>query len=72
MKELFFYDGKEMSREEVKNRLKKSEAEFARSGPIIIPVFGKKIEVIKTNSKILNPFPTLKTTHVIKARKKSS
>jgi len=44
---------------------------FARSGPIVIPIFGKKIEIIKLNSKILNCFSTLKTTYVIKARKKS-
>ncbi len=48
------------------------EHEFARSGPIIIPIFGKKIQIIKLNSKILNSLSTLKTTHVIKARKKSS
>jgi ubiquinone biosynthesis O-methyltransferase len=48
------------------------EHEFARSGPIIIPIFGKKVEIIKLNSKILNPFSTLKTTHVMKARKKKN
>jgi len=42
---------------------------FARSGPIIIPFFGKRIEIIKVNSNFLKKFPTLMTTHVIKARK---
>lgn len=43
---------------------------FARSGPVIISIFGKKIKIIGGNSKILDSFPTLKTTLVIKARKR--
>ena len=45
---------------------------FARSGPIIIPFFGKKIEIIKLNSKILKRWEPLMTTHVIKAQKRAS
>lgn len=44
---------------------------FARSGPIMIPIFGKKIQIIKGNSKILNRFSPLKTTLIMKARKKT-
>ncbi len=43
---------------------------FARSGPIIIPFFGKKIRIIGMNSRILNKFPSLKTTLVFKAKKR--
>lgn len=43
---------------------------FARSGPIIIPFFGKKIKIISMNSRILNKFPSLKTTLVFKAKKR--
>ena len=43
---------------------------FARSGPIVIPFFGKKLQIIKINSKILNKFPSLKTILIIKARKR--
>lgn len=46
------------------------EHSFARSGPIVIPLFGKKIQIIKGNSKILSAFPSLKTTLIMKARKK--
>jgi len=43
---------------------------FARSGPVVIPFFGKKIEIIKLNSKIFNKFEPLMTTHIMKARKR--
>jgi len=43
---------------------------FAGSGPIMIPFFGKKIQVIKANSNVLKSFEPLMTTHVIKARKR--
>ena len=43
---------------------------FARSGPIVIPFLGKKRQIIKTNSKFLNKFPSLKTTLIMKARKR--
>mgnify|MGYP005657427265 FL=1 len=46
------------------------ENEFARSGPIVIPILGKKVQIIKVNSKILNGFSSLKTTLIMKARKK--
>ncbi len=45
---------------------------FTGSGPIVIPIFGKKVQVIKRNSKILKNFESLMTTHVIKARKRIS
>lgn len=45
---------------------------FVRSGPIYLPIFGKKIEFIKLDSNILNRFEPLKTTHIMKARKKVS
>ena len=48
------------------------ESEIVRIGPIIIPLFGKKRQIIKINSKFLNKFPSLKTTHVIKARKRNN
>lgn len=44
---------------------------FARSGPVIISIFGKKFKIIGGNSKIMDLFPTLKTTLVIKARKRN-
>jgi 2-polyprenyl-3-methyl-5-hydroxy-6-metoxy-1,4-benzoquinol methylase len=44
---------------------------FTGSGPIVISILGKKIQIIKRDSKILNNFETLKTTHVMKARKKN-
>ena len=43
---------------------------FARSGPITIPFFRKRLQIIKTNSKILDKFPSLKTTLIMKARKR--
>ena len=46
------------------------EHEFAKTGPIIIPIFGKRIQIIKSSSKILNAFSPLKTTLIMKARKK--
>jgi len=45
---------------------------FARSGPIVVPFFGKKIEIIKLNSKILNKFEPLMTTHIMKAQKRTN
>jgi len=45
---------------------------FTGGGPVVIPFFGKKIQLIKRNSKILRNFEPLMTTHVIKARKKIS
>jgi len=45
---------------------------FAGSGPIVMPVFGKKIQIIKENSKILGGFGPLMSTHVIKAKKRIS
>jgi len=45
---------------------------FAGSGPIVMPVFGKKIQIIKENSKILGGFGPLMSTHVIKAKKRTS
>jgi ubiquinone/menaquinone biosynthesis C-methylase UbiE len=46
------------------------ESEIVRIGPIKIPIFGKKRQILKINSKFLSQFPSLKTTHVIKARKR--
>lgn len=46
------------------------EHAFAKTGPIIIPIFGKRIQIIKASSKILNRFSPLKTTLIMKARKK--
>ncbi len=43
---------------------------FARSGPIFITFLGKKRQIIKTNSKFLNKFPSLKTTLITKDRKR--
>jgi len=48
------------------------EHSFARSGPIIIPIFGKKIKIINGKSKILNRFGPLKTTLIMKAKKRKS
>jgi 2-polyprenyl-3-methyl-5-hydroxy-6-metoxy-1,4-benzoquinol methylase len=48
------------------------EHSFARSGPIVIPIFGKKIQIIKGNSKIFDRWGPLKTTLIMKAKKKSS
>ncbi len=43
---------------------------FTGSGPIVISIFGKKIQLIKRKSKIFRGFEPLMTTHVIKAQKK--
>jgi 2-polyprenyl-3-methyl-5-hydroxy-6-metoxy-1,4-benzoquinol methylase len=48
------------------------EHSFARSGPIVLPIFGKRVQIIKGNSKILNRFGPLKTTLIMKARKRKS
>jgi len=45
---------------------------FARSGPLVLPFLGKKIEIIKGNSMILNKFEPLMTTHIMKARKRTN
>jgi len=45
---------------------------IAGSGPVTIPIFGKKVQIIKDNSKILKNFEPLKSTHIIKARKRSN
>lgn len=42
---------------------------FMRSGPIVIPFFGRKIQVIKTESEILRRFEPLMANMIIKARK---
>jgi len=44
---------------------------YARAGPIIIPILGKKTQIINANSKILRSFEPLMTTQIIKARKRS-
>lgn len=43
---------------------------FARSGPIVIPLFRKRIQIIKGNSNLLKICEPLMTTHVIKVRKR--
>jgi ubiquinone/menaquinone biosynthesis C-methylase UbiE len=48
------------------------EHSFARSGPIIIPIFGKRVQIIKGNSKIFDKWGPLKTTLIMKARKRKS
>ena len=45
---------------------------FVRSGPIILPIFGKRVQIIKMNSKILGGFESLMVDQIIKARKRSS
>jgi len=45
---------------------------FVRSGPIVIPFFGKKIKIIGDNSKILSSFEPLMTTHIMKAKKRAN
>lgn len=45
---------------------------FASSGPIIVPIFGKRVQIIKMNSKILGNFESLMVDQIIKARKRSS
>ena len=46
------------------------EHKFTRAGPIIIPILGRRVKIIGGDSKILNGFEPLKTTHVIKCKKK--
>lgn len=48
------------------------EHSFARSGPIVIPIFGKRVQIIKGNSKIFDKWGPLKTTLIMKARKRKS
>lgn len=48
------------------------EHSFARSGPIIIPIFGKRVQIIKGNSRIFDRWGPLKTTLIMKARKRKS
>jgi len=45
---------------------------FARSGPIIVPFFGKRREIIKKDSTFLKFAMPLMATHIIKSRKRSS
>jgi SAM-dependent methyltransferase len=45
---------------------------FIRSGPIVIPIFGKKIKLINLDSNLLKYWSPLMTGHVLKARKKST
>jgi len=45
------------------------EHTFARSGPIIVPFFGKKIQLIKGESQFLKFIPTSMVHHIIKAQK---
>lgn len=42
---------------------------FARSGPIIVLFFDKKIQLIKGESQFLKFIPTLMAHHIIKAQK---
>ena len=44
---------------------------FARSGPIIVPLLGKRIQIMKMNSKILRSFEPLMVDQIIKVRKRS-
>lgn len=46
------------------------ENKFAGSGPISVPIFGKKIQIINKNSRLLNYFQPFMKTHVIKAKKR--
>lgn len=51
-----------------------AEHNYARSGPVVISFFGRKIQLIGGNSEIfskLNLEP-LMTTHIVKARKRSA
>ena len=48
------------------------ENKFAGSGPISVPIFGKKVRIIGENSKVLRKFKPLMNTHVIKAKKRDS
>ena len=42
---------------------------FVGSGPIFLPIFGKRIRLIRGNSRILNKWPTLMKTQIIKCQK---
>ncbi len=44
---------------------------FARAGPIVIPFLGKRIQVMKMNSKILRSFESLMVDQIIKVRKRT-
>lgn len=48
------------------------EHAFARSGPIMVPIFGKRVQIIRMNSRILGKFESLMVDQIIKARKRSS
>ena len=47
------------------------DQKFITAGPITIPIFGKKIKIIKGDSKILNKFETLKTTQILECQKRT-
>jgi len=49
------------------------EHAYARSGPVIFPVFGRKIKLISGNSEIFSRWnlEPLMTTHIVKAKKRS-
>jgi ubiquinone/menaquinone biosynthesis C-methylase UbiE len=42
---------------------------FVGSGPIFLPIFGKRIRMIRGNSRILNKWPPLMKTQIIKCKK---
>ena len=42
---------------------------FAGSGPIFLPIFGKRIGIISGNSRILSKWPSLMKTQIIKCKK---
>ncbi len=42
---------------------------FVGSGPIFLPIFGKRIRIIRGNSRILNKWPSLIKTQIIKCKK---
>ncbi len=44
---------------------------FARTGPIVVPFLGKRIQVIKMDSKILRSFGSLMVDQIIKVRKRT-
>jgi ubiquinone/menaquinone biosynthesis C-methylase UbiE len=48
------------------------EHKFVRAGPIIVPIFGKRTRLVGGDSKILERLDVLKTTHVIKCRKREN
>lgn len=70
LKHIYNWDFPTLSRLLYKCGFDITDSGFARSGPIIIPFFGKKIKIIGMNSKILDGFSSLKTTLVIKAKKR--